>query len=152
MISKGNADDAEEFKLSDMRSTVDHEDNDKSFFDAIQKVDRLLLHVANLKARIDNVINKNPGKFCSVTQSSIIGPSDGFNHAGQNSASLAGNENPYPVSFQVSSTHKSELYMEDSLSTENTSSAHNGITPFIETAKRLRYEVPWENVSFSVQN
>lgn len=111
MISKGNADNAEEFKLNDMRSSIDHEDNDKSFFDTIQTVERLLLHVANLKARIDNVINENTGKFSSMTQSSTIGPSDRFNHAGQNSASA---ENPYPTGFvHASSQHKSEFDLEN---------------------------------------
>lgn len=142
----------EEFKLNDMWSFVDHEDNDKSFIDIIQKVDELMPQVEKLKTRIDNVISENRGKFCSVTQLSIIGPSDGFNHPGHNSASLAGNENAFPVIFiHASSQHKSGLYREDLLLTENTLSTCDGMTPFIETTNRTQLEVLRGNVSLFIQ-
>lgn len=107
-----------------MWSSVDqHEDNDNSMIEIIEKAEELLLQVENLKARIDNVIKENPGKFCSVTQLSIIGPSDGFNH----------------------SVHNSEL-----LFTDDTLSTCVGIARFIETTNRTHLEVPGENVSFII--
>lgn len=63
-------DNAGEFKLSDMWSSVDqHEDNDNSMIEIIEKAEELLLQVENLKARIDNVIKENPGiaRFIETT-------------------------------------------------------------------------------------
>ncbi|KAK7340470.1 hypothetical protein VNO77_21174 [Canavalia gladiata] len=144
---KGNADNIEEFKFNDTWSSVSHGDNDKAFNDIIQKIDKLQSQVEKLKTRIDNVVSENPGKFCSVTQLSMIGPSDGgYHHSGHNSASFVGNENTVPVSFvHASSQQKSELNEEDLLLTENTLSTQEGITPFIETTNRPHLEVLREN-------
>ncbi|KAJ1443685.1 hypothetical protein SESBI_00281 [Sesbania bispinosa] len=46
---KGNTDNTEEFNLNDMWSSVEHEDNDKSFNDIIQTIDKLLSQVEKLK-------------------------------------------------------------------------------------------------------
>ncbi|XP_027352032.1 uncharacterized protein LOC113862925 isoform X3 [Abrus precatorius] len=143
---RGNADNIEELKFNSIWSSVEHEDNDKAVNDIIQKIEDLQSQVQKLKARIDNVVSENPGKFCSVTQLSMIGPSDGFNHSGHNSASFAGNENTLPVSFvHPSSQNTSELNTEDLLLTENTLSTREGIAPFIETTNRPHLEVLQEN-------
>ncbi|XP_027352031.1 uncharacterized protein LOC113862925 isoform X2 [Abrus precatorius] len=144
---RGNADNIEELKFNSIWSSVEHEDNDKAVNDIIQKIEDLQSQVQKLKARIDNVVSENPGKFCSVTQLSMIGPSDGFNHSGHNSASFAGNENTLPVSFvHPSSQNTSELNTEDLLLTENTLSTREGIAPFIETTNRPHLEVLQENI------
>ena len=151
MISGGNADNIEEATLNDMWDSVDREDIDKSLDDIFQKIEAVELQVQKLKTRIDNVVSENPGKFCSVTQLSMIGPSSGFNNSDHNLASLAGNENIFPVSFaHASSRLKSELYVEDVLMPGNTSSTREGITPFIKTTNRPQVEVLQENVSFFV--
>lgn len=139
----GNADNVGEIKLNDMWASVDHQkDNDKSFVDMIENVEALLSQVENLKTRIDTVKNENPGKFCSATQSNIVGPSNGFNRSVHNSASFAGKEIPVPGSFAV----KSELYAEDQLMTDNALSTREGITPSIESANRTQFEVQGENL------
>ncbi|KEH21566.1 hypothetical protein MTR_7g007590 [Medicago truncatula] len=139
----GNADNIGEIKLNDMWSSVDHQkDNDKSFVDMIENVEALLSQVENLKTRIDTVKNENPGKFCSATQSNIVGQSNGFNRSVHNSASFAGKEIPVPGSF----AGKSELFAEDQLMTDNALSTREGITPSIESANRNQFEVQGENV------
>jgi len=130
-----------------MWSSVDHhKDNDKSFVDMIENVDALLSQVENLKTRIDIVKYENPGKFCSATQSNIVGPSNGLNRSVYNSASFAGEEIPVPGSF----AGKPELYTEDQLMTDNALSTREGITPSIESANRTQFEVQGENVSFII--
>jgi len=130
-----------------MWASVDHQkDNDKSFVDMIENVEALLSQVENLKTRIDTVKYENPGKFCSATQSNIVGPSNGFNRSVHNSASFAGKEIPVPGSF----AGKSELYAEDQLMTDNALSIREGITPSIESANRTQFEVQGENVSFII--
>ncbi|TKY65241.1 hypothetical protein E2542_SST08099 [Spatholobus suberectus] len=144
---RGNADiNIEEFKFNDKLSSVDHEDNDKSINDIIQRIEELQSQVGKLKTRIDNVVSENPGKFCSVTQLSMIGPSGGFNHSGHNSTSFVGNDNTLPVRFVRASSHlKSGLNTEDLLLTENTLPTREGITPFIETTNKPQLEFLQEN-------
>ncbi|KAK7394556.1 hypothetical protein VNO78_15087 [Psophocarpus tetragonolobus] len=136
---RGNADiNIEEFKFNDALSSVDLEDNDKAINEIIQRIEELQSQVGKLKARIDNVVSENPGKFCSVTQLSMIGPSNGFNHSGHNAASFVGNDNKFPVSFvHAPSQHKSKLNSEDLLLTENTLATRDRITPFIETTNMM---------------
>jgi hypothetical protein len=129
-----------------MWASVDHQkDNDKSFVDIIENVEALLSQVENLKTRIDTVKYENPGKFCSATQSNIVGPSNGFNRSVHNSASFAGKEILVPGSFA-----KAELYTEDQLLTDNALSTREGITPSVESANRTQFEVQGENVSFII--
>ncbi|RHN40657.1 hypothetical protein MtrunA17_Chr8g0357161 [Medicago truncatula] len=139
---------AKEEKEYMKETSVDHhKDNDKSFVNIIENVEALLSQVENLKTRIDTVKYENRGKFCSATQSNIVGQSNGFNRSVHNSASFAGKEIPVPGSFaNASSQHKSELYVEDQLMTDNTLSTREGITP--ESANRTQFEVQGENVSF----
>ncbi|XP_061375913.1 uncharacterized protein LOC133318003 isoform X2 [Gastrolobium bilobum] len=150
MKSGDNADNLDEFQFKALWSSVDHEDN-KSLDDIIETIEAVMSQVQKLKTRVDNVVSENPGKFCSVTQLSMIRPSNGFNHFGHNSATFAGNGNTMPVSFvHASSQLKSEPYMEDVLTTENTLSTREGITPFIETTNRPLREVPWGNLRKSL--
>ncbi|KAL2330055.1 hypothetical protein Fmac_017636 [Flemingia macrophylla] len=130
---RGNADNnIEELKFNDELPSVDLEDNDKAINDIIERIEELQSQVKILKTRIGNVISENPGKFCSVTQLSMMGPSDGFNHSGHNYASFVGDDNKFPDSFaQASLQHKSKFKTEDLLLTENPSSVREVITPFI---------------------
>ncbi|KAK7295303.1 hypothetical protein RJT34_18209 [Clitoria ternatea] len=147
---RGNVDTIEEFKFNDVWSSVDHVYDDKSIIDIIQRIEELQSQVEKLKTRIDNVVSDNPRKFCSVTQLSMVEPSDGFNHSGHNST-FAGNDNIFPVSFiRASSQHKCELNTEDLLLTENTLSTPEGMTPFIETTSRPLLEVPQKNIKDEV--
>ncbi|RDX77607.1 hypothetical protein CR513_42239, partial [Mucuna pruriens] len=76
-VLRGNPDiNIEEFKFNDTLSSVDLEDNDKAINDMIQRIEEIQSQVEKLKTRIDNVVGENPGKFCSVTQLSMIGPSN----------------------------------------------------------------------------
>ncbi|XP_020225887.1 uncharacterized protein LOC109807711 [Cajanus cajan] len=127
----------EDLKFNDVLSSVDLEDNDKAVNDIIQRIEELQSQVKILKTRIGNVISENPGKFCSITQLSMIGPSDGFNHSGGNSASFVDNDNKFPISFvRASPQHKSKLKTEDLLLTENPLSTQEEITPFIRTTDK----------------
>lgn len=148
LISGGNAEiNIEELKFNDKLPSVDLEDNDKAIKDIIQRIEELQSQVGKLKTRIDNVVSENPGKFCSVTQLSMIGSSDGFNHSRHNSASFVGNDNTFPVSFvHASSQLKSELNTEDLLLTENPLPSQDRITSFIETTIKPQLEFLQENV------
>ena len=87
------------------------------------------------------MVSQNPGKFRSVTQLGMSGPSDGFNHSVHNSASHVGDDSTFPVSFvRASSQHKSELNTQDLLLTENTLSRREVRTPFLETSNMLLQE------------
>ncbi|KAG4925762.1 hypothetical protein JHK87_051302 [Glycine soja] len=144
---RGNAEiNIEELKFNDKLPSVDLEDNDKAIKDIIQRIEELQSQVGKLKTRIDNVVSENPGKFCSVTQLSMIGSSDGFNHSRHNSASFVGNDNTFPVSFvHASSQLKSELNTEDLLLTENPLPSQDRITSFIETTIKPQLEFLQEN-------
>ncbi|KAG5095872.1 hypothetical protein JHK84_051460 [Glycine max] len=99
---RGNAEiNIEELKFNDKLPSVDLEDNDKAIKDIIQRIEELQSQVGKLKTRIDNVVSENPGKFCSVTQLSMIGSSDGFNHSRHNSASFVGNDNTFPTKDEI---------------------------------------------------
>ncbi|KAI5431951.1 hypothetical protein KIW84_035910 [Lathyrus oleraceus] len=112
-----DVDNAEEFKLNDTRSSVDHrKDTDKSFLELIEKIEELSSQVENLKTRINTVITENPGKFSSITQSNTIGPS----------------------------RNNSELCEEDQPWMDNPLSTGEGITPSIEAAITTQFEVPGE--------
>ncbi|CAK8540593.1 unnamed protein product [Lathyrus sativus] len=113
-----DVDNAEEFKLNETRSSVDHrKETDKSFLEFIEKIEELSSQVVNLKTRINTVINENPGKFSSITQSNTIGPSQ----------------------------HNSELCAEDQPMTDNPLLSCEGITPSIEAANTTQFEVPGES-------
>lgn len=143
LISGGNADNNfEEFQFNDTLSSADLEDNDNSINDIIQKIEELESQVEKLRTRIDNVVSENPGKFRSVTQLGMIGPSDGFNH----SASLVGDDNTLPVSFVRASQHKSELNTQDRLLTEKTLLRREGITSFLETTDKPQLPFRQENI------
>lgn len=144
-----NADFTEEVKLNETLSTADLEDNDKTIIDVIKRIEELESHVGKLKTRIDNVVRENPGKFCSVTQLGMTGPSDGLNHSGHNSSSLIGNDNTFPVRFlRASSQNKSELNKEDLLLTQNTLPTRAMTTPFIGTTNMPQHEFLQDNVRF----
>ena len=148
-LSGINADFTEEVKFNDTLSPTDLEDNDKTIIDVIKRIEELQSHVGKLKTRIDNVVRENPGKFCSVTQLGMTGPSDGLNHSGHNSSSLVGNDNTFPARFfRASSQYKSELDKEDLLLTQNTLPTRPMTTPFIETTGMPQHEFLQENVSF----
>ncbi|KAH1156123.1 hypothetical protein AAZX31_18G233100 [Glycine max] len=109
---RGNAEiNIEELKFNDKLPSVDLEDNDKAIKDIIQRIEELQSQVGKLKTRIDNVVSENPGKFCSVTQLSMIGSSDGFNHSRHNSASFVGNDNTFPdrITSFIETTIKPQL-------------------------------------------
>ncbi|XP_014496601.1 uncharacterized protein LOC106758176 isoform X2 [Vigna radiata var. radiata] len=136
----------EEVKLNETLSTADLEDNDKTIIDVIKRIEELESHVGKLKTRIDNVVRENPGKFCSVTQLGMTGPSDGLNHSGHNSSSLIGNDNTFPVRFlRASSQNKSELNKEDLLLTQNTLPTRAMTTPFIGTTNMPQHEFLQDN-------
>lgn len=103
--------------MNDTRPSVDHRtDTDKSFLEFIEKIEELSSQVENLKARINTVINKNPGKFSSITQSNRIRPSQ----------------------------RNSELRAQDQPLTDNPLSTSEGITPSTEAANTTQFEVPGE--------
>ncbi|KAL1360727.1 hypothetical protein HN51_006115 [Arachis hypogaea] len=137
---RGNDDNIEESIFSDMWYSIDREDIDKSLDDIFQKIATVELQVQKLRTRIDNVVSENPGKFCSVTQLSMVGPSDGLKSLDRKVASFAGSENIFPVGVvHGSSQIKSELHVEDVLMPGNTST-REGITPFIETTNQPHVE------------
>ncbi|ESW11624.1 hypothetical protein PHAVU_008G045900 [Phaseolus vulgaris] len=138
----------EEAKFNDTLSSADLEDNDKTIIDIIKCIEELQSRVGKLKTRIDNVFRENPGKFCSVTQLGMIGPSDGLNHSGRNSSSLFGNDNTFPVRFfRASSQYKSELNTDDLLLTQDTLPTRAMATPFIETTNMPQLEFLQENTN-----
>ncbi|MED6195972.1 hypothetical protein PIB30_042850 [Stylosanthes scabra] len=143
--TRGNDDNMEESIFNDMWHSIDRENIDKSLDDLFQKIAAVELQVQKLKTRIDNVVSENPGKFCSVTQLSMVGPSDGLKNSDRKVASFAGSENTFPVGVvHGSSQIKSELHVEDVLMPGNTSS-REGITPFIETTNQPHVEGLQEN-------
>jgi hypothetical protein len=100
IISGGDVENLVEFKSSvDLRYSQDYYDNDKSWNDIIQKIIEIQSRVQNLKNRYEKVIGENSGKFWSVNQLSILGPSDGRNHSELKPDSFAGNKTHFPVSL-----------------------------------------------------
>lgn len=91
MISGGDSQNSVEFKSNDLWSSVGNYGNDKSWDDAIQKIIALESQLQNLKSRHDKLISENQGRFCSVNRSSVLEPSDGYNHHD----SFAGNKNTF---------------------------------------------------------
>lgn len=96
MISGGGIENLVEFKSSvDLSSSQDYYDNDKSWDDIIQQLIAIQSRVQNLTNRYEKVISENPGKFRSVNQLSMLGPSDGRNYSDLKPDSFAGNKNTF---------------------------------------------------------
>lgn len=88
----GDVENLVEFKSSvDLWYSQDYYDNDKSWNDIIEKIIEIQSRVQNLKNKYEKVISENPGKFSSVNQLSILGPSDGRNHSDLKPDYFAGN-------------------------------------------------------------
>ncbi|KAK7350432.1 hypothetical protein VNO77_09068 [Canavalia gladiata] len=133
----------EDFTLNDVWSSGDYDNIDKSLDGIIQKIEAIESQVQLLKTRTNTVISKYPRKFCSVTQLSMHGPSDVFNHK---STSFAGNGDKHPFSFpHFSSQLQSEFNMGHLFMPGNASASREGIIPCIENIDRPELDDPWED-------
>ncbi|TKY68937.1 hypothetical protein E2542_SST05200 [Spatholobus suberectus] len=147
----GVNDSNEEFKLNDVWSSIEYGNIDKSLDDIIQKIEVIQSQVQQLKTRTDTVISENRRKFCSVTQLSMHGPSNGFNHFDLKSATFAGNGNTFPFVFSHSSSQlQSEFHMGDLFMPGNASPIREGIIPCIETTDRPKVDDPWKDTKDGV--
>ncbi|CAL5199783.1 unnamed protein product [Lathyrus oleraceus] len=91
VVKGGDSEKSVEFKSNDLWASFGNYGIDKSWDDAIQKIIALESQLEILKSRHDKVISENQGRFCSVNQSSILEPSDGYNHPDINPDSFTGN-------------------------------------------------------------
>ena len=146
LISGGVNDSNQEFKLNDEWSSEEYGNVDKSLNDIIQKIEAIQSQVQQLKTRIDMVISESGGKFCSIIQLSIHGPSDGFNHF---DSTFTSNGNKLPFSFpHFSSQLQSEFHMGDLLMPGNASASREVMIPCIETTDGPELDDPLKDVSF----
>ncbi|XP_014633411.1 uncharacterized protein [Glycine max] len=135
-----------EFKLNNEWSFGEYGNVDKSLNDIIQKIEAIQSQVQQLKTRIDMVISESGGKFCSIIQLSIHGPSDGFNHF---DSTFTSNGNKLPFSFpHFSSQLQSEFHMGDLLMPGNASASREVMIPCIETTDGPELDDPLKDVSF----
>ena len=146
MISGGVNDRDKEFKLNNEWSFGEYGNVDKSLNDIIQKIEAIQTQVQQLKTRIDMVISESGGKFCSIIQLSIHGPSDGFNHF---DSTFTSNGNKLPFSFpHFSSQLQSEFHMGDLLMPGNASASREVMIPCIVTTDGPELDDPLKDVSF----
>jgi len=146
LISGGVNDRDKEFKLNNEWSFGEYGNVDKSLNDIIQKIEAIQSQVQQLKTRIDMVISESGGKFCSIIQLSIHGPSDGFNHF---DSTFTSNGNKLPFSFpHFSSQLQSEFHMGDLLMPGNASASREVMIPCIETTDGPELDDPLKDVSF----
>ena len=146
MISGGVNDSNQEFKLNDEWSSEEYGNVDKSLDDIIQKIEAIQSEVQQLKTRTDKVISESCGKFCSITQFSMRGRSDGFNHF---DSTFTSNENTLPFSFPRSSSQlESEFHMGDLLMPGNASASREVMIPCIVTTDGPELDDPLKDVSF----
>ncbi|CAI8585458.1 unnamed protein product [Vicia faba] len=97
-VTGGDGKSSVEFKSNDLWSSVGNHGMDKSWDDAIQKIIALESHLQNLKSRHDKVISENQGRFCSVNQSSMLEPSDGYNQSDFTGNTSSGDDKIVPLS------------------------------------------------------
>lgn len=93
----GDSGNAVEFKLNDLGSSIDIDDNDKSWYEIIQEIEATQTRVQKLKNRYDMMIKENQGRFCFANQSSIPGPSDGLCHSDIKPAPFSGDAGIIPL-------------------------------------------------------
>ncbi|XP_061347797.1 uncharacterized protein LOC133293277 isoform X2 [Gastrolobium bilobum] len=115
-----NKDINEEFKWNFTSSSVDYENDNKSFDYILKKIEAAKSQLNKLKTRLDNVVSENPGNFCSVTQ------------------------------LNMGDQHQSEFHMRDQLMSVNASSSHQGIIVTRETTDRPEFDDPWEDTKDGV--
>ncbi|KAK7386131.1 hypothetical protein VNO78_26118 [Psophocarpus tetragonolobus] len=155
----GDNDSNKEFKPNEEFSYGEYENIDESLDYIIQQIEAIQAQVQQLKTRTNTVISENCGKFCSITQLSMPGPSDRFNDFGMRSPTFTGNGSTFPSSFPHSSSQfQSKFHMEDFLMAGNASASRERIIPYIETTNRHRlddsqedcakYEVLIQNQAF----
>ncbi|KAG4393551.1 hypothetical protein AAZX31_03G099000 [Glycine max] len=144
----GVNDSNQEFKLNDEWSSEEYGNVDKSLDDIIQKIEAIQSEVQQLKTRTDKVISESCGKFCSITQFSMRGRSDGFNHF---DSTFTSNENTLPFSFPRSSSQlESEFHMGDLLMPGNASASREVMIPCIVTTDGPELDDPLKDTKDEV--
>ncbi|XP_030511981.2 uncharacterized protein LOC115726308 isoform X2 [Rhodamnia argentea] len=71
--------------------SLDFGDGANSLEQILAKIETAKSHICKLKARMDKVLNENPGKFSSVNRLSMLPPKDEFTSSGKKQASHRGN-------------------------------------------------------------
>ncbi|KAF1877289.1 hypothetical protein Lal_00012060 [Lupinus albus] len=122
----------QEFKLSDIWSSIDYKINDKSLDDIIKKIEAVKSQVHKLKTRIGNVVSENQGRFHSATHSTMLGSLDGLNHSDLSCDSLAGYQS-------ISQPHG------------DASSSGERLSPIIEISDMPDLQDPWEDVEGQIE-